>query len=274
MMEAVREAVRQVASGMVTRGKVRRVRLGPQRAVLQVAVFAGEVKEGVELLLPPGMSAVPLGGDVLLFQVNGRRDHLVALVDDPATRIADLKTGEFGFRDRVGQQVVFRADHLEIITPPKVVITATGDVVINSTGNVVLHGAARRHWRAQGGPRRRSGVRRCCARHVNQGPRAMTAPTPTATLRPTDWAYESVGDLRLDTIRGIRLWLRRSGNHAALTLRHGERWIGAGTLDQAFRDTWRGRLTVHGVEWLAEAIRDERSREWRITLTVPAEAPA
>jgi phage gp45-like len=138
MMEAVREAVRQVASVMVTRGKVRRVRLGPQRAVLQVAVFRGEVKEGVELLLPPGMSAVPLGGDVLLFQVNGRRDHLVALVDDPGTRIADLKAGEFGFRDHVGQQAVFRADHLEITTPRKVVITATGDVVINSTGNVVL----------------------------------------------------------------------------------------------------------------------------------------
>jgi phage gp45-like len=138
MMEAVREAVRQVAAVMVTRGKVRRVRLGPQRAVLQVAVFRGEVKEGVELLLPPGMSAVPLGGDVLLFQVNGRRDHLVALVDDPGTRIADLKAGEFGFRDQVGQQVVFRADHLEITTPRKVVITAAGDVVINAQGNIAL----------------------------------------------------------------------------------------------------------------------------------------
>jgi phage gp45-like len=93
-------------------------------------VFRGEVKEGVELLLPPGMSAVPLGGDALLFQVNGRRDHVVALVDDPSTRIADLKAGEFGFRDQMGQQVVFRADHLEITTPRKVVITATGDVVI------------------------------------------------------------------------------------------------------------------------------------------------
>ena len=57
-------------------------------------------------------------------------------------------------------------------------------------------------------------------------------------------------------------------------MRHGECCIGAGTLDQPFSDTWRGRLTVHGVEWLAEAIRDERAREWRITLTVPAEAPA
>ena len=138
MMDALREAVRQVAAVMVTRGKVRRARLGPQRTVLQVSVLKGEVKEGVELLLPPGMSAVPLAGDVLLFQVGARRDHLVALVDDPACRIGDLKAGEFGFRDANGQQVVFRADHLEITTPRKVVITATGDVAINTQGNVVL----------------------------------------------------------------------------------------------------------------------------------------
>jgi phage gp45-like len=128
------EAARQVAVSLITRGKVRRVRLGPQRAVLQVAVFKGEVKEGVELLLPPGMSTVPLGGDVLLFQVNGRRDHLVALDDDPGTRIADLKAGEFGFRDQVRQRVVFRGDHLEIATQRKVVITATGDVAVNTHG--------------------------------------------------------------------------------------------------------------------------------------------
>lgn len=32
--------------------------------------------------------AVPLDGEVLLFQVNGRRNHPVALVDVPGTRIA------------------------------------------------------------------------------------------------------------------------------------------------------------------------------------------
>lgn len=37
-------------------------------------MLRGEVKEGVELLLPPGMSAVPLGDDVLLFGVDCRRD--------------------------------------------------------------------------------------------------------------------------------------------------------------------------------------------------------
>ena len=138
MIEALREAARQVLASLITRGKLRRARLGPQRTVLQVSVLKGEVKEGVELLLPPGMSAVPLGGDVLLFQVGARRDHLVAFVDDPACRIADLKAGEFGFRDAIGQQVVFRANHLEITTPQKVVITATGDVAINTQGNVVL----------------------------------------------------------------------------------------------------------------------------------------
>lgn len=138
VIEAVREAARQAVALIISRGKLCRARLGPQRTVRQVTVLKGEVKEGVELLLPPGMSAVPLGGDVLLLQIGARRDHLVALVDDPACRITDLKAGEFGFRDRVGQQVVLRADHLEITTPQKVVLTATGDVAINTTGNIVL----------------------------------------------------------------------------------------------------------------------------------------
>jgi hypothetical protein len=59
---------------MVTRGNVQRVRLGPQLAVTQVEVLKAEVRQGVELLLPPGMSAVPVGAGVLLFQVNGRCD--------------------------------------------------------------------------------------------------------------------------------------------------------------------------------------------------------
>jgi phage gp45-like len=135
MMDALREAVRQVAAVMVTRGKVRGARLGPQRTVLQVSILKGEVKEGVELLLPPGMSAVPLGGDVLLFQVGGRRDHLVALVDDPVSRITDLRAGEFGFRDAHGQQIVFRADQIEITTSTAVVITSPE---VSISGNLAV----------------------------------------------------------------------------------------------------------------------------------------
>ena len=41
--------------------------------------------------------------------------------------------------------------------------------------------------------------------------------TSYVTLRPTGGDYGSASDLRLDAFPGIRLLLRRSGNHAALT---------------------------------------------------------
>lgn len=137
MMERMREAARQVASMLVTRGKVKSARLGGQRTVLQVTVLRGEVKEGVELVLPPGMSHLPLGGDALIFQVNGMRDHLVAFVDDPSTRIRDLKAGELGWRDANGAQIVLRSDHIEV-TGAKLILDVSGDCVINATGNAVL----------------------------------------------------------------------------------------------------------------------------------------
>ena len=102
----------------------------------------------------------------------------------------------------------------------------------------------------------------------------MKAPDPTATLRPTGFPYEAAGDLVLDTIRGMTLTLWRRGDVAELTVRNQVHPIGTGRLDRAFGDTWRGRLTIHGVPWMAEAIRDARAREWRVTLTIPAEALA
>lgn len=54
MMDAFRDIARKTIVSLITRGKLRRARLGPQRTVLQVSVLKGEVKEGVELLLPPG----------------------------------------------------------------------------------------------------------------------------------------------------------------------------------------------------------------------------
>jgi hypothetical protein len=101
----------------------------------------------------------------------------------------------------------------------------------------------------------------------------MTAPNPTATLRPTGFAYEAAGELAIDTIRGMTMTLLRRGNAANLTVRNNGTWrIGSGRLDLAFGDTWRGRLTIHGVPWNVEAVRDAKAREWRMTLSIPAEA--
>lgn len=125
----------------LTRGRHAQSAYDPagRRTLMQITGMAGEVFQSVELILPYGMSAVPVGNtaDVLTFQVLGHRDHKVALgPDDPALRIPSLGQGEFGFRDQNGQQVVWRAasgGYLEI-TCNKLVATVTGDADVTSSG--------------------------------------------------------------------------------------------------------------------------------------------
>lgn len=135
----MRDALRRVANAVrlaITRGKVLQSSPG-RRTTVQVALLAGEVKNGVELLLPYGMSALPPAGDVLALQILGSRDHMVVLCsDDTSLRITDLQATEFGFRDARVQQIVFRDDRIEITTPLKVVVTATGDVDVSAGGKV------------------------------------------------------------------------------------------------------------------------------------------
>lgn len=148
-----------VARSIVSRGRIVLTVLNPKRALIQVNILAGEVKENIELMLPYGMSAnPPAGGDVLLFAVGGSRSHLIALcADDPALRIAGLAAGEFGFRDKNGQQIVFRANGIEITSTLGVTInadvtvngkvTATGEITAKNTHTVSAH----THTDPQGG---------------------------------------------------------------------------------------------------------------------------
>ena len=130
MFERLASAVRS----MVTRAKVQQTVVGP-RTLLQITGLEGEVKQSVELLLPPGYSARPLAGaDLVTFQVLGSRDHLVALGGDMAGQdaIADLAPGEFGLRDPNGQMVVFRGGYLQLVTPTYVKMTAAQYVEIDT----------------------------------------------------------------------------------------------------------------------------------------------
>lgn len=135
MREAI-ERLRAAVQNQVSRAKLRLASYSATgaRAMLQVAGLAGEVLQDVELLLPYGYTAVPAGqtADLLLFQVNGHRDHKVALcADDPACRIAGLQPGEFGLQDNQGQQIVFKRTGI--------VITTSMGVTIN--GNLHVTGA-------------------------------------------------------------------------------------------------------------------------------------
>lgn len=142
---------------MLTRGKVTDARVGP-RTLLQITGLDGVVQQEVELLLPPGYSARPVSGsDVLLAQVMGRGDHVVALGGDTAGHaIADLAPGEFGFSDGT-QRVVFRTDHLEFTSPFKVRmdtprLECTGAIVENcDTAGFVSLGTHTHHAAGVGG---------------------------------------------------------------------------------------------------------------------------
>lgn len=113
--------------GALRRGRIVSTKLNAKRALVQLTSLADDTRDGIELFLPYGLSARPAGGaDVLLLQLGASPSHLVALfADDPALRIQDLAEGEFGFRDRDGQQIVFRGDRIEITTPKKIVVNGS-----------------------------------------------------------------------------------------------------------------------------------------------------
>ncbi len=94
----------------------------------------------------------------------------------------------------------------------------------------------------------------------------------TAVLRPNGFAYEASGDLPFDTIRGLSLTLRRDLDRAALIVRRRENRVGDGELrliraTSETADEWEGNVVIYGCPWQVRAERDERAREWRVTLT-------
>lgn len=118
-----------VVRRLISRGKVTQSRIGA-RTLLQVTGMDGETKQTIELLLPPGYVARPsVGADLILLQVLGQRDHLVAIGGDAvAATVNDLADGEVGLK--CGNHIVIlRQDKVEIrsadridVRAPKVVL--------------------------------------------------------------------------------------------------------------------------------------------------------
>lgn len=124
-----------------TRGRILSTRTRGGRALAEVELADGDTRTRVELLMPYGASALPeQGADVLIFEVGGNRDHLVALMADATgLRIPGLQPGEVGLRDKRGQQVVLRSDCVEIVSALEVRIMAPG-AGVKVTGNVAIEG--------------------------------------------------------------------------------------------------------------------------------------
>ena len=109
---------------LLTRGKVTDTRIGA-RTLLQFTGLQGEIKQPVELLVPPGYVCRPsVGADLLIMEVGGQRDHLVALGGDATgVTVTDLKAGEAGIRCG-NNWVVVRQDKVEIIAADRIDIRA------------------------------------------------------------------------------------------------------------------------------------------------------
>src|SRR3954467_2700602 len=124
---------------MVTRATVQQSGVGP-RIVVQVAGLDQETF-AVELLHPAGISARPRrGADVVLLQVCGARDHLVAIGGDGVgDSIPDLAEGEVGI-SAFGARVVFRTNKLEVTaTTHPVTVTAGAGLTANVTGTAIVN---------------------------------------------------------------------------------------------------------------------------------------
>lgn len=129
----------------VTRGRVQNARTREGRVIVDMTLTSGETRRGVELMLPGGFSMLPAeGADLVVLEVGGNRNHLVAMVaDDPALRIQGLAPGEFGFRDAAGQQVLVRATGIEITSPLPVRVESAERVVVEAPEILLGEGATK-----------------------------------------------------------------------------------------------------------------------------------
>lgn len=125
----------RAARRAVTRGTITASRVREGKVIVDVQMLDGESRRGVELPLPAGLTYLPVpGSDVTVLEVGGNRNHLICMAaDDPTLRITGLSPGEFGFRGPGGQEVVMRADGLELTSPLRVIVTSP-DILLGSDG--------------------------------------------------------------------------------------------------------------------------------------------
>ena len=120
----------------ITRGKIAACALSG-RSLAQVTGLAGEVKASVEVLHPYGWFAnLPAGADVVLLQVMGTRDHLVALGGDALGQNVASAAGEFGAKHSSGTFFHFTSDGRLTMQD-----ASGAQVVLNNNGQVIVKGS-------------------------------------------------------------------------------------------------------------------------------------
>lgn len=143
MMDVLRHLSNRLAATL-TRARALRSRIGP-RTLLQVAALDNETFDDVPLLLPPGYVANVAGGDLLLVQVNGSRDHKVALGGDlPGDAIGNLPDGTTGL-SRGGRTILMKPTGIEITDPLQIVLQVGGVKLVLNAAGLTLTGGGTLH---------------------------------------------------------------------------------------------------------------------------------
>jgi len=135
---------------MARRAVVRLVYDDPKMQELQLAIFAGEIRDKVERWQDYGITSHPHpGAEALVLALGGNTDHgAVIRVDDRRYRLVGLAQGEVALYDDQGQVLhlmrdntlhVYGTDHLvadvgadAVITCPEVTVAASTQVTLNT----------------------------------------------------------------------------------------------------------------------------------------------
>lgn len=106
---------------MLARGSVSAVSGAAKLRTLQIRMFAGEVKDGIEHFEPYGFtSEVMPGSEPIAAFFDGDRSHgVVLVVADRRYRLTGLASGEVALYDDLGQKVHLTRDGIVIQTAKK-----------------------------------------------------------------------------------------------------------------------------------------------------------
>ncbi len=94
------------------------------RIVIDGSQLKGEASKKVELAESTGFTAVPLpGAELVALSIMGERGNKVAIsMGDRRHRPRDLVPGEAAMFDDQVQRIAIRRDHIEVISPKKVIV--------------------------------------------------------------------------------------------------------------------------------------------------------
>lgn len=120
---------------LISRAIVRVVNDVKKIQAVQAVLLADETRDDIERAQNYGFTSVPLdGAQAIVLNVDGRRDHSIAIVvDDRRYRLTGLANGEVAVYDQTGTSIVLKANGDIQITPSSGTARFTGNVTVSGT---------------------------------------------------------------------------------------------------------------------------------------------